>query len=121
MPPLLSIVTARVRFLHWFFAALLGLLSAGCGDPRSIVEPIVYAGRGGWSPNTEFEFERASWDSSIQQEVAGKPPGGGQTWNAFWHARYLAIRQHGEPALIKRKIAYIHQQRQHYGLPLYDD
>ena len=101
---------------------LLALLAAGC-NPRSIVEPIVYAGRGGISPSTESEMFRINIDGYIRRELVGekfqfRPD---MTWKTFWRLRYESIRELKDPVQVEQDIAYIHQQRQRFGLPLYDD
>ena len=97
-------------------ALLLLLVSAGCGNPRSFFEPMVYAGRGGWSPSTEFEVFRISIDDSIRRELAGEKLGlqPALTWKAFWQGRYEEIRSVDDPATAERNIAYIYQQRRRF-------
>ena len=101
--------------------ALCMLLSvAGCGSLSSVVEPIVYAQRGGWSPQTEFKVFAWSVDLPIQSELAGKAALGFPTWKAYWQDRYKTLRRIDKPAELQHDISYIHQERRRYGLPLYD-
>ena len=95
-------------------------LLVGCAGE---VESLVYANRGGWSPSSEFGFHKQIWDDYIRSERSGEKLGfhheGKPGWKTFWHDRYQALRSHPS-AESEAEISYIHQQRQRFGLPLYD-
>ena len=97
------------------FVAVCTLL-AGC---ESEIEPIVYAGRGGMSPSTEFHIFKSTMDDYIRRELAGEKLED-FTWKQFWRIRYREIRRVDDHAKAEQEISYIYQQRLRFGLPLYD-
>ena len=96
------------------------VISIGCAD---IVEPIVYAKRGGMSPATEDATTIPFIDRAIRRELAGEKPLGAPTWRAYWHISYAGFRANISRGYSddQRFIDYVHQQRAAVGLPLYDD
>ena len=122
MRPHLDRLRALVCCLPCVSAALFCLLSA-CEGPGPILEPLIYAKRGGMSPQTEFWFFQSSVDGPIRDEIAGKKPHGEPTWQQYWQRRYDLLRVsiiHGDP-LGQQYIDYLHNLRHAYNLPLYDN
>ena len=104
----------------WMLLILICFTLIGCAD---ILEPIIYAKRGGVSPATEDSVVKPDINTNIRHELAGEKPVGQPTWHAFWRIRYAGLRDNilrGYPDY-QRFIDYIHQQRAAVGLPLYDD
>lgn len=114
----------RIILIKLLFSttAVIGvvLIMTSCAD---VVEPIVYAKRGGISPSTEDKIFEPSINEDIRRELSGNTPLGQPNWRAYWRMRYSQIRaviSRGSPDA-QRFIDYIHQQRAVAGLPLYDD
>ena len=104
-----------------FFLCLLN----GCAGPGWILEPLLYAGNGGISPQTQMAMARDHEASVIARELAGgKPLLNKATWKDYWQASYALIRlelaRGHQPEFCRWHIAEIYEQRRRAGPPLYD-
>ena len=111
----------RARWIQYGAGLIcVAVLSVGCA---AVLEPIMYAKRGGMSPATEDAIAKPDIDADIRRELADEKPLGAPTWHSYWQLRYEQFRENISNGYAdnQRFIDYIHQQRAAAGLPLYDD